>query len=146
MPTPVAVRALRRARPPAWSRVRAVLRRASARRTRERGASSLEFAGMIPFLLLVGLAGIQLGLAGYAVQQAGTGARAAARTAGQQDAGDCAGAARSAMSGWTAGRASVDCSGGDEEATATTEVTIPSLIPGIDSFGSASRTVTMPSD
>ena len=43
--------------------------------------SSIEFLGFLPILLLVALAVVQLGLAAYAVQQAGTAARAAARTA-----------------------------------------------------------------
>lgn len=113
----------------------------------ERGASSIEFAGMLPLLLLVAVAAVQLGIAGYAVQQAGTGARAAARTAAQEEsAGACAGTGKAAMSGWTARRATVDCAYGDGAVTATTTVTIPSLVPGIDSFGSATRSVTMPSD
>lgn len=113
----------------------------------ERGASSLEFAGMLPLLLLVALAAIQLGLAGYAVQQAGTGARAGARTAGQEAlAGQCADTGRAAMSGWTAERSRFDCARDADQATVTATVTIPSVIPGIDSFGDAARTVTMPSD
>ena len=48
---------------------------------RDRGQASIEFLGFLPILLLVALAVVQLGLAAYAVQQAGTGARAAARTA-----------------------------------------------------------------
>ncbi|NDZ98398.1 pilus assembly protein, partial [Streptomyces sp. SID10116] len=43
----------------------------------------LEFAGFLPILLLIGLAAIQLGLIGYAANQAGSGARAAARAASQ---------------------------------------------------------------
>ncbi|OEV04812.1 TadE family protein [Streptomyces oceani] len=107
----------------------------------------MEFAGMLPLLLLVALAAIQLGLAGYAVQQAGTGARAAARTASDQELADqCASSGKSAMSDWTAKRASFDCARGEDEATATVNVTIPSVLPGMDSLGSASRTVTMPSE
>lgn len=102
---------------------------------------------MLPLLLIVALGAIQLGVAGYAVQQAGTGARAAARTASHEElAGQCAGAGQSAMSGWTANRSSFSCNRSDEEVTVTTSVTIPSVIPGFDSFGSAKRTVTMPSD
>ena len=48
----------------------------------DRGVSAVEFAGMLPLMLLVGMAVIQLGIAGYAVQQAGTAARAAARADG----------------------------------------------------------------
>ncbi|WP_237317688.1 TadE/TadG family type IV pilus assembly protein [Streptomyces sp. JJ36] len=113
----------------------------------DRGASSVEFAGMLPLLLLVGLAALQLGIAGYAVQQAGTGARAAARTASQNDPGaGCADSGRAAMSGWTADRATFACAAGDDAVTVTTTVTIPSLIPGIDSLGAADRTVTLPAE
>lgn len=114
---------------------------------RERGSSALEFAGMLPLLLLVALAVIQLGIAGYAVQQAGTGARAAARTAGQADADvGYAGAGKAAMSGWTADRAAFSLSSSGDAVTVTTSVSIPSLLPGIDGFGTATRTVTMPRD
>ncbi len=113
----------------------------------DRGSSALEFAGMLPLLLLVALAAIQLGIAGYAVQQAGTGARAAARIAGQDDtAGGYTGAGKAAMSGWTADRSAFSLTRSGDAVTVTTSVTIPSLLPGIDGFGSATRTVTMPRD
>ncbi len=44
----------------------------------DRGQVALEYIGFIAILLLVGLAAIQLGVAAYAANQAGTGARAAA--------------------------------------------------------------------
>lgn len=50
----------------------------------DRGVSILEFTGFLPILLLVGMAAIQLGLIGYGINQAGSGARAAARAASQQ--------------------------------------------------------------
>lgn len=102
---------------------------------------------MLPLLLLVAVAAIQLGIAGYAVQQAGTGARAAARVASQEDIADAyAASGRGAMSNWTAGRSSFTLGGGGEEVEVTTTVTIPSLIPGIADFGEASRSATMPRD
>jgi Flp pilus assembly protein TadG len=102
---------------------------------------------MLPLLLLVALAAVQLGITGYAVQQAGTGARAAARTASRDDTGGtAAGTGKAAMSGWTARRAAFSLTGSGDAVTVTTSVTIPSLIPGIDDFGTASRTVTMPRD
>lgn len=113
----------------------------------DRGVSSLEFTGMLPLLLLVGCAALQLGIAGYAVQQAGTGARAAARAAAQRDLADSApGTGKAAMSSWTASRSSFRVSGCGEETTVTATVTIPSVVPGIDSFGGASRSTTMPCD
>ena len=136
---PTAMSALRRAG-------RALVPRA-ARREPERGSSSLELAGMMPLLLLVAVAAIQLGIAGYAVQQAGTGARAAARTAGQEELADqYAAAGKAAMSGWTASRSTFALGGGDDEADVTATVTIPSIVPGVDDFGDASRSATMPRD
>ncbi|MGP3985363.1 TadE family protein [Streptomyces sp. 3N207] len=114
---------------------------------RDRGSSALEFAGMLPLLLLVAMAAIQLGIVGYAVQQAGTGARAAARVASQEEIADRYEASgRAAMSDWTARRSSFALGGGGDEVKVTTRVTIPSLIPGMDSLGTASRSATMPSD
>nr|WP_079123684.1 TadE family protein [Streptomyces sp. NBRC 110611] len=112
---------------------------------RDRGQASIEFLGFLPILLLVALAVIQLGLAAYAVQQAGTGARAAARTASMDRADretDPQTAGRAAMSGWVADRATISVGGGGDEVRATARVRIPSLIPGVD-FGSASRSATM---
>ncbi|MEU9110250.1 TadE/TadG family type IV pilus assembly protein [Streptomyces sp. NPDC048483] len=114
-------------------------------RHRDRGQVSIEFLGFLPVLLAVALAVVQLGLGAYAVQQAGTGARAAARTASLDEADRETGpqaAGRAAMSGWIAKGATISVGGGSAvHATAT--VHIPSIIPGVD-FGSASRSATMP--
>ncbi|MFE9331285.1 TadE/TadG family type IV pilus assembly protein [Streptomyces sp. NPDC006925] len=116
-------------------------------RADDRGSSALEFAGMLPLLLLVALAAIQLGIVGYAVQQAGTGARAAARVASREETADrYAAAGRAAMSDWTAARSSFGRADGAGEVRVTATVSIPSLLPGMDSLGSASRSATMPSD
>ncbi|UCM90077.1 TadE family protein [Streptomyces marincola] len=127
-------------------------RRAGARvreRTRPRGdagVTAVEFAGWLPLLILVALAGLQLGVAGYAAQQAGSAARAAARTAAQEEIADTYQAAgRAAVSDW------LDVSFGPvslcgDEATVTANVGVPSVLPFLDGFGDASRTVTMPCD
>ncbi|MGP3927139.1 TadE/TadG family type IV pilus assembly protein [Streptomyces sp. 8N616] len=108
---------------------------------------ALEFVGFLPILLLLGLAAIQLGVAAYAVSQAGTGARAAARTESYEESGtDGATAGLAAMSGWLADRADIAVGGGADEATATARVEIPSVIPGIDNFGTAERSAVMPRD
>lgn len=109
---------------------------------RDRGQVAVEYLGFLPLLLLVGLVGVQFGIAAYAVQQAGTGARAAARAASVDDPGsvpDPAAAGKAAMSGWTAGRAHVELSGG----TATVTVEVPSLIPFLH-IDDVSRTAVMP--
>nr|WP_075001848.1 TadE/TadG family type IV pilus assembly protein [Streptomyces qinglanensis] len=116
-------------------------------READRGSSALEFAGMLPLLLLVALAAIQLGIVGYAVQQAGTGARAAARVASREETADrYAAGGRAAMSDWTAERSSFTRADGAGEVRVTATVSIPSLLPGMDSLGSASRSATMPSE
>ncbi|WP_432586876.1 TadE/TadG family type IV pilus assembly protein [Streptomyces sp. HD1123-B1] len=116
-------------------------------RRRDEGSASIEFLGFLPVLLIVALAAVQLGLAAYTAQQAGTAARAAARTASLDTSRTSpAAAGQAAMSGWLADGADVSsggCGGGQASATATVE--IPSVIPGFD-FGSARRSATMPCD
>lgn len=102
---------------------------------------------MIALLLFVALAAIQLGIAAYAVQQAGTGARAAARAATYRETedDDYQQAGRAAMSGWLAGGASFAEGGAGSGITVTATVPIPAIIPILD-FGDAHRSVTMPRD
>jgi Flp pilus assembly protein TadG len=124
-----------------------------SRRSRERGVTAVEFAGWLPLLVLVALAGLQLGFAGYAVQQAGSAARASARVAAQQEIADQYDTAgRAAMSDWLSGSfrlvESCGTTGGATGGVATVraEVTIPSVLPFMDDFGQATKTVTMPCD
>ncbi|MGN5633447.1 TadE/TadG family type IV pilus assembly protein [Streptomyces sp. AC154] len=114
---------------------------------RERGQVAIEYLGFIPLLLLVGLCAIQLGIAAYTVNQAGTAARVAARTAGQDDptAGSPEQAGASAISGWLADGLSWSSSGGTDDVTYTADVDIPTVIPGL-SWGTATRSSTMPRD
>ncbi|WP_326598764.1 TadE/TadG family type IV pilus assembly protein [Streptomyces sp. NBC_01803] len=115
-------------------------------RTNDRGVTAVEFAGWLPLLVLVALTALQLGLVGYAAQQAGSAARAAARTAAQEEIEDeYAAAGQAAVSDWLTVAVTADQSCGDE-ATVTARVTVPSVLPFIDLFGEASRTVTMPCD
>lgn len=115
------------------------------RRTRDRGQVAVEYLGFLPLLLLVALAGIQLGIVAYAAQQAGTGARAAARAAthddttlGPREAGVAA------MSDWIAERSTVAPQEGSGEVTVDVTVKIPSVVPFWDGFGSVTRSATMP--
>ncbi|GGX89491.1 TadE/TadG family type IV pilus assembly protein [Streptomyces hiroshimensis] len=109
----------------------------------DRGQAAVEFIGMLPVLILIGLAVIQTGLAMYAMEQAGTAARAAARTAGRPGMeNSCRSAGKAAISGWIANRTDIRCLTGVDEATASAEVSIPSII-GFD-LGSTTKTVTMP--
>ncbi|MFD9629380.1 hypothetical protein [Streptomyces violascens] len=115
-------------------------------RERDRGQVALEYIGFVAILLLVGLAAIQLGVAAYAVNQAGTGARAAARAASLDEPNGLSpeAAVQAAVSGWLR----PDPKGGiaGDQATYTVTVTIPSVIPGLPDgfFGTATRTSTMP--
>ncbi|MEX0168599.1 TadE/TadG family type IV pilus assembly protein [Streptomyces sp. LMG1-1-1.1] len=115
-------------------------------RTRDRGQAAIEYLGFLPILLLVGLAGLQLGIAAYAAQQAGTAARAAARAASSddEDAPSPQAAAHAAVSGWVAERSTVSYDGGGGEAVVTVTVDIPSVVPFWDGLGSVEKTATMP--
>ncbi|OON81497.1 TadE family protein [Streptomyces tsukubensis] len=127
--------------------MRAFDRRARAPRGRaprgDRGSSILEFTGFLPVMLLIGMAAIQLGLVGYAVNQAGTGARAAARAASQRD-GDGNAAGHAAMSGWINADVSAPGPGGDTT-TAKVTVKVPTLVPFVNGW-EVSRSATMPTD
>lgn len=116
-------------------------------RDRDRGQVAMEYLGFIPLLLLVGLCAIQLGIAAYAANQAGTGARAAARTA-SHDVPELPPklAGKRAMSSWISkqGHAHFKGSYSRDEVTYTAKVEIPSIIPWIDDFGIAERSSTMP--
>ncbi|WP_328468570.1 TadE/TadG family type IV pilus assembly protein [Streptomyces sp. NBC_00448] len=116
---------------------------------RPAGQASLEYLGMLPFLLLIALAGIQLGIAAYCGSQAGTAARTAARTAalpdprGGIDAGARAGEA--AVSGWV--HPDIGWPVNDAQSvTAEATVDIPSVLPGVHLFGPVHRDATMPKE
>ncbi|MEV6509219.1 TadE/TadG family type IV pilus assembly protein [Streptomyces sp. NPDC051642] len=110
---------------------------------RDRGQVAIEYLGFIPVLILVAMAGVQLGLIAYTAIQAGTAARTGARSASleQNYAQDC----KDAVSGFLAGGTS--CSRADlgKSVQVTSTVNIPSIVPGWD-FGTASKTATMPLD
>ncbi|WP_246095186.1 TadE/TadG family type IV pilus assembly protein [Streptomyces roseicoloratus] len=104
---------------------------------------AIEYLGFLPILLIVGLAGIQLGLVAYAAQQAGTAARAAARAAGVDDEDSVprpGTAGRAAMSGWVSDHSTITSPG---TGTWTVTVEVPSLIPFMEG-PTVTRTATMP--
>ncbi|ANW21861.1 hypothetical protein I3J09_09265 [Streptomyces clavuligerus] len=100
---------------------------------------------MLALLLFVAVAAIQLGVVAYTAQQAGTAARAAARTAAQEDCDPAPGreAGYEALSGWL-DDADVSVQPG-EDVTATVTVRVPALLP-VFAFDPAERRVTMPCD
>ncbi|GAA5040028.1 TadE family protein [Streptomyces siamensis] len=116
---------------------------AARRRWDDRGVSILEFTGFLPILLLIGMAAIQLGLVGYGVNQAGSGARAAARAASQRD-GDGVAAGNAAVSGWLDPAVPQPAKGADTT-TATVTVHVPSVIPFLGGWD-VTRHATMPTD
>ncbi|MFB7588116.1 TadE/TadG family type IV pilus assembly protein [Streptomyces sp. NPDC056169] len=114
------------------------------KRARDRGQVAIEYLGFLPILLIVGLAGLQLGIAAYAAQQAGTAARAAARaaTTDEENAPDCETAGRAAVSGWVDPEIG-GCEGGAEAVVITVRVEIPPVLPFWD-FDPIVKTATMP--
>ncbi|MEV7235650.1 TadE/TadG family type IV pilus assembly protein [Streptomyces sp. NPDC051020] len=119
-------------------------RTAAVTTRRECGQVAIEYLGFIPLLLLVGLLAIQAGLAAYAANQAGTGARTGARMASMSSGGCDEQAAKDAMSGWTADRAEVYGPSSFDEVTCTVSVDVPDIIPGVHIWGRAERSSTMP--
>ncbi|MFI9628654.1 TadE family protein [Streptomyces sp. NPDC052042] len=112
---------------------------------RDRGQVAMEYLGFIPLMLLVGLLAIQAGLAAYAANQAGTGARAGARMASMSMRGCDQQAAKDAMSDWTARRALITPGpSSHDEVTCKARVKVPRIIPGVDIWGWAERSSTMP--
>src|SRR3954449_9356618 len=112
-------------------------------KVRDRGQVAIEYLGFLPILLLVALAGVQLGIIAYVSQQAGTAARAGARSASLQRGAEEA--CRDAVSSWVDVR-SCPPSYGADEVSVTATVHIPSVFPGYDGFGDAHKTATMPLD
>jgi hypothetical protein len=110
-------------------------------KVRDRGQVAIEYLGFIPILILVAMAGVQIGLIAYTAQQAGTAARAGARAAslGESAQQGCA----TAISDWL----SVTCDPAEsgDAVTVTATVQIPSIVPGWD-FDPAQKTATMPLD
>ncbi|AZS85334.1 TadE/TadG family type IV pilus assembly protein [Streptomyces griseoviridis] len=110
---------------------------------RDRGQVALEYLGFLPILLLVGMAAVQLGLIAYTAQQAGTAARAGARSASLD--GSAAEGCAQAVSDWLTGRTRCASSSGGDSVTVTASIAIPSVVP-FWHFDQAHRTATMPLD
>ena len=144
--------ATRSTRPPASRGAGGTRREDGGGRTREDdrrdgGQAALEYVGVVALLLFVAVAALQLGIAGYAVQQAGTGARAAARTATyrETEGDDYQAAGHAAISGWLSGDAQFAEASSGTGVKVTARIHIPALIPLLD-LGDATRSVTMPLD
>ncbi len=113
------------------------------RGARDRGQVAIEYLGFLPVLIIVAMAAVQLGLIAYTAQQAGTAARAGARSASlDEGAGQ---ACDAAVSDWLADGTDCGAAEDGDEVTVTATVDIPSIVPGWD-FGNATKTATMPID
>ncbi|MFC9729386.1 TadE/TadG family type IV pilus assembly protein [Streptomyces roseolus] len=105
----------------------------------DRGQVAVEFAGMVPVILLTLALLWQVVLVGYSSILAGNAADEAARAAAVD--GDCDGAARRHLDGAWAG-ATVECGGAPSGGmvTVTVVVPVPVLFPGLGSFDGVSAT------
>ncbi|MFE6894220.1 TadE/TadG family type IV pilus assembly protein [Streptomyces sp. NPDC057694] len=101
----------------------------------------LEFAGFLPFLLVIGMAVIQLGLVGYGANQAGSAARAGAR-AESLNPGTGGTAATASASSWLHPATALTTGA---TVTATVTVHVPAIIPLFDGWD-LHRSATMPND
>ncbi|WP_030749725.1 TadE/TadG family type IV pilus assembly protein [Streptomyces sp. NRRL S-31] len=106
---------------------------------RDTGQVAVEYLGFIPVLLIVGLAGVQIGAVAYAAEQAGTAARAGARAA------SLGRSAQEACARAVSGGIDVSCSsgGGGDSVTVTATVRIPTVVWDL---GDATKSATMPRD
>jgi pilus assembly protein CpaE len=92
-------------------------------RGKEQGQAAVELVAVTPLLLIVVLALVQAGVAGYALWAAGDAARAGARAA--HVGGDAEGAARSALPSWLEQGAEVAVEGPVE-----VRIEAPAVLPG----------------
>lgn len=118
-------------------------RRDHAHDRRDRGQAALEYLGFLPVLITVAMAAVQLGLIAYTAQQAGTAARAGARSASLNESAQ--GACTAAVSAWLADGTACGTAEGGDEVTVTATIDIPSIVPGWD-FEPAVKSATMPKD
>ncbi|WP_406093150.1 TadE/TadG family type IV pilus assembly protein [Streptomyces sp. NBC_01013] len=121
-------------------------RTTASRSDSRRGQAAIEYVGVLTLLLVVSLAVVQLGIAVYAAQQAGTAARAGARVGSDKyQFGRAQSVALDSLSDWLADDATAIPSGGVNEVTVRVKVRIPSLLP-MFTFGSVTKKATMPRD
>ncbi|MFI6646208.1 TadE family protein [Streptomyces sp. NPDC050529] len=129
-----------------WARQPDTGRTTASRSDSRRGQAAIEYVGVLTLLLVISLAVVQLGIAVYAAQQAGTAARAGARVASDKyQVGRARSVARDSLSDWLAGKAGISASPGVNQVTVTVKVPIPSLLP-MFKFGSVTKKATMPRD
>ncbi|MCX4780703.1 TadE/TadG family type IV pilus assembly protein [Streptomyces sp. NBC_01264] len=111
---------------------------------RDRGQVALEYIGFLPFLLLLGLGGIQLGWTAYVTQQAQTAARTAARVEARYPGEGVAAGLEAIRPNLVAG-AVIERSVTRDSIRMKVTLTINSVVPGIGSRP-VERTAVMPND
>lgn len=107
---------------------------------RERGAAGVEFAAIVPTLLLAALIAFQLGLTGWTVVATGEAARSGARAESLGQDGHAA--VRQALPGRLSAE-SINPSRGGNGVRYSVTVRIPSLIPGVH-LPTVTRDAVMP--
>ncbi|MER5274744.1 TadE family protein [Streptomyces sp. NPDC002809] len=129
-----------------WARNPGTGRTTASRSDSRRGQAAIEYVGVLTLLLVISLAVVQLGIAVYAAQQAGTAARAGARVGSDKyQFGRAQSVALDSLSDWLADGATAVPSGGANDVTVRVKVRIPSLLP-MFKFGSVTKKATMPRD
>lgn len=129
-----------------WARQPGTGRTTADRPDSRRGQAAIEYVGVLTLLLVISLAVVQLGIAVYAAQQAGTAARAGARVGSDKyQVGRAGSVARDSLSDWLADGATVIPTAGVNDVTVRVKVRIPSLLP-MFKFGSVTKKATMPRD
>lgn len=108
------------------------------------GSVSLEFAGILPSVLLVIFFCLEFLLVGLTVERVENAARTGARVAAQrQDAGACRSAAMQAMPGWL-NEQKVYASTEDGGVVCRVHARVPVLVKGVPLDFAIDRTVKMP--
>lgn len=101
------------------------MRPAGPIRPGERGQASVELVAVVPALLLAGLIGLQMTLAGLAWSHADSAVEAGALAAA--GGGEPAAAVRSSLPGWARDGAEIEVDGGE----VSLRLEPPSIVPGL---------------
>ncbi|WP_327709132.1 pilus assembly protein [Streptomyces sp. NBC_00464] len=129
-----------------WARQPGTGRTTASRSDGRRGQAAIEYVGVLTLLLVISLAVVQLGIAVYAAQQAGTAARAGARVGSDKyQVGRAGSVARDSLSDWLDDDPRILVTSGVNSVTVRVRIDIPSLLP-MFKFGKVTKTATMPRD
>lgn len=111
----------------------------------DRGTAAVEYAGVLPFALIIVLVAFQAFMASTTVERVSNAARTGARVAGQQQDGRaCEGAALNAMPAWLNDNTVEGGKSGDDGVYCHVRAKVPLLWKGVPLDFTVDRTVTMP--